>query len=626
MGISPLGRALENLAQDKSFALRGTRASDAKLLIVALDDRSLDEFPKPLMYISPELAKVVTYLHDQHAAAIGVDLLVPDSQKGRLADLAAPEGLGNLESTGRAVGTAGNVVLPLWILPDREPIRPVYEWADEFFGPWNQLGFVNLTVDPDTFVRQQQLRTVDKDGFLVPSFTLSLYAELNGLSEAWAAAESLRVGRKPIPLNSRGEMRVNYVGPPGTIPSVPFRDVLRAAETGASLDHNFDGAVVLIGVTGYGGQDWHATPYMTKSILQMLAASWSEDHPGMMSGVETHANVLATLMDRAFIVTPLWLSTPFLLAVFGAALGAAFARMSLECGAVLVVAHHVVWQAICILAFRWANWRIEMMPMLMLGVALYGSIFSLRWRWIRRMMGMVKSEAVARAMEATGRLDLRGEEREITILFADIRNFTSFSERHTAESVVKLLDGFFTAIVPIVEDHGGTVNLYMGDALMVLFGAPEPQADHASRAVATAVAIVRRVHESEPLWIALGADEFRIGVGVHTGRAVVGTVGSPRRLDYTAIGDNVNTASRIESGNKELNTEILISRATYDALSAAEIEQLTVQWNAKKLKARGKAETLDVYSCEVRPAVSVPPNERPPDAHLAAHTNGDDES
>lgn len=613
-GISPWGRELENLAQDKSFSLRGTRASQARLIIVALDDESLDEFSKPLMYMSPELATVVTYLHQREAAAIGVDLLVPESQKGRLADLASPEGIGNLESMGRAVGMAGNVVLPMWILPNRKPIRPIYEWVDAFFAPWHQLGFVNLTVDPDTYVRQQQLRTDDDEGALIPSFALSLFALSEGLSEEWAAAVTLQVDEEPIPLNSDGQMRINYVGPPGTIPSVPFRDVLSAAENGTPLTCDFRDAVVLIGFTGYGGQDWHPTPYLTKSTLEVLVTPRTEHRSGMMSGVETHANILATLMDRAFITTPPWLATPLLLAIFGVVLGAAMARISLEYGALLVVIHHVVWQVVCILAFRWASWRIEMMPMLMLGVVTYGSIFSLRWRWIRRMMGMVKSEAVARAMEATGSLELRGEVREITVLFADIRNFTTFSEQHSAESVVKLLDGFFTAIVPIVEAHGGTVNLYIGDALMVLYAAPEPQRDHASRAVATAVAMVRRVHELEPLWVELGADDFRIGVGVHTGPAVVGTVGSPRRLDYTAIGDTVNTASRIESGNKELNGEVLISRATFQALSAEDIERLATVWTARKLKAKGKSEALDVYSGDVRPRHEVLPGrgESPP--------------
>jgi adenylate cyclase len=319
----------------------------------------------------------------------------------------------------------------------------------------------------------------------------------------------------------------------------------------------------------------------------------------MMSGVEVHANVVATLMDEAFIVTPPWLSTPLLLVLFGALLGAAFARISLESGAILVVVHHVAWQAACILAFRWANWRLEAISMLMLGIVLYGSIFSLRWRWIRRMMGMVKSEAVARSMEASGSLDLRGEEREITVLFADIRNFTPFSEQHSAQNVVKLLDAFFTAVVPIVERHGGTVNLYIGDALMVLFGAPDPQPDHPARAVATAVAMVRRVHELESQWKELGADEFRIGVGVHTGKAVVGTVGSPRRLDYTAIGDTVNTASRIEAGNKELNAEILISRSTYEALHPTALPA-SVRWTAQNLKVKGKQERLQVYSADVR--------------------------
>jgi adenylate cyclase len=213
------------------------------------------------------------------------------------------------------------------------------------------------------------------------------------------------------------------------------------------------------------------------------------------------------------------------------------------------------------------------------------------------MMGMVKSEAVARALEAGGaKLDLRGEHREITVLFCDIRNFTSFSEQHSAHEVVQLLNAFFAVAVPVIETEGGTVNQYIGDAVMVIFGAPRPQPDHARRAVRAAVEVVRRVHGMADRWKELGADEFRIGVGIHTGKAVVGTVGSPRRLDYTAIGDTVNTAARLESANKELQSEVLISQATFEALPEDEKRRITAIGEPKMLSVKGKQETLVVYS------------------------------
>ena len=109
---------------------------------------------------------------------------------------------------------------------------------------------------------------------------------------------------------------------------------------------------------------------------------------------------------------------------------------------------------------------------------------------------------------------------------------------------------------------------------MVIFGAPEQQPDHAARAVRAAAEVVRRVHALADRWKELGADGFRIGIGIHTGKAVVGTVGSPRRLDYTAIGDTVNTAARLESANKELHTEVLISQATFGLLPAAEKQRI----------------------------------------------------
>jgi adenylate cyclase len=314
-----------------------------------------------------------------------------------------------------------------------------------------------------------------------------------------------------------------------------------------------------------------------------------------MSGVEVHANVVATLLDRAFIATPWFLSTPLLLLVVGGTLGAILARCGLELGLLLTAAHHLVWRGLALAAFSFTHWRIETASMLLLGVLVYGTIFAMRWRWIRRMMGMVKSEAVARALEADAKLDLRGQQRDITVLFCDVRNFTTFSEQHSPHEVVRLLNAFFAEVVPVMEAERGTVNSYIGDAVMVIFGAPRGQPDHAVRAVYAAREVLRRVHALDQYWASLGAKDFRIGIGIHTGKAVVGTVGSPRRLDYTAIGDTVNTASRIESANKELQTEALISQAVFAMLPNDEQQRIAALGEPRPLSVKGKQKTLHVY-------------------------------
>jgi adenylate cyclase len=419
-----------------------------------------------------------------------------------------------------------------------------------------------------------------------------------GRAGDWLQSPQLELQGPPIPLDSDGCLPINFVGPPHTIPAVPFWQVLQAAKGVRRVEQDWKGATVLIGMMAHSQQDQYASPYLdlNRSLLELLRSFWSPHKPEMMSGVEIHANAVATLLDRAFITTPWWLSGLLLLIIVGAALGSVLVRLSLEAGLLVTFFHHWGWKLFALLCFRHATWRVEIVPMLILGVLLYGVIFTMRWRWIRRMLGMVKSEAVARALEASGgKLDLRGEEREITALFCDVRNFTSFSEKHSPHQVVSLLNALFAVVVPEVEAEGGTVNQYLGDGMMVIFGAPQVQPDHASRAVRAAVAMLRRVADCRDRWKELGADGFRIGIGIHTGKAVVGTVGSPRRLDYTAIGDTVNTASRIEAGNKELHTDLLISEATYLALPEEHRRQIPAN-GYRLLSAKGKQEPLRVYS------------------------------
>lgn len=593
-------RVLENREQDGSFSIRGPRASTANVIVVAMDEPSLDELNKPLMFFSPELAKVIAYLHDQGAAAIGVDFLLPESDK-TMEDLRHGR-RGDVETMGQAVGQAGNVVLPEWFIAGQQPLRPPYQWYDRHLPsdrPWADLGFVDFWFDADSCLRRQELRRWDDEGFQ-PSMALALVVKARGLSQQWLSAPQLSLDGTPIPLDAEGCLPINYVGPAGSIRVVSFRDVLAAArsvrETHPHTD-SYKNAVVLIGMAVKTFQDLHLTPYSNRSILELMRSEASRPAEIQTSGVEVHANVVATLLDRAFITTPWFLATPLMLLIVGGVLGGVLARCSLEMGALMTLAHHLAWRGLAAGAFCWANWRVEMVAMLLLGVLLYGTIFAMRWRWIRRMMGMVKSEAVARALEASGaKLDLRGQQRDITVLFCDIRNFTSFSEQHSPHEVVRLLNAFFAAAVPAIEAEGGTVNQYIGDAVMVLFGAPQVQPDHAQRAVRAALEVVRRVHSLSDQWKELGAAEFRIGIGIHTGKAVVGTVGSPRRLDYTAIGDTVNTAARIESANKELHSEILISQSTFAALPENQRQRIAAAGEPKAIAVKGKQEPLRVYS------------------------------
>jgi class 3 adenylate cyclase/CHASE2 domain-containing sensor protein len=550
-------RGLEEWLQDGAFSSRGVRTTRARVVLIGLDEPSLEDLKKPMIHTSPEIAEVVSFARAQGALAIGLDFIIPKSLE-ELPELQA-EGPGDATKLGQAIKDTGNVVLAEWKLEGRW-LRPLPQWrlkALEDPGATDS-GFVNLTEDADTYVRRQQL--------LIPggaqghmNFALALFAQAQHVKKVeWDnTQETLRLDGELVPLDEDQKLRINFVGPPKTFPSLPLGQVLAAARAGQRLS-DLSGSIVIIGVTARSQQDYHATPYDNNYARSLYTGS-----AGLMAGSEIHANIIATLFDRAYITAPPWYVSVGILLLGGAMLGWIYAQLNLAWAFGVALGHHLGWKYLCFATPAYFQWRMEIVPMLMVGALLFGVIFVQRWWLLRRMLGVVKSEAIARLLENNpGELDRYGEERIVTVLFADIRNFSAYAETHAPREVVVLLNAYFTAVVPLIERHGGTLNQYMGDRIMVLFGAPLFRPDHPLQAVRAALAMVKQIHALHPQWEELGFPGLEVGIGIHTGRVVMGLVGSAQRLDYTAIGDTVTTAAQIAAKAAELGAPVLISADT----------------------------------------------------------------
>jgi adenylate cyclase len=564
--LTPVGRSLDAWFTDACFVIRGTRASQSKVVIIAIEDATLDQWKRPLPYISPELARVVRYADRQGAKTIGLDVLVPES----LSELAEiEEGIGDARLLGEAIKETNKVVLPEYYDKIHDKLRrPLRQWSVDaaLSKEEGKFGFLNLSEDDDQFIRRQLLMVGNEQTHEL-SFALALFLHSKGeRSRPTIQGADLMVGDLRVPLDSDGLMKINYVGPPESFPIVSLGAILEAESNGRPTPL-LDGATVIIGLTGAGHLDQQPTPFANGSARLVVGK------PGRQTfGSEIHANTFATLDDARFLTRPFWLWPLPWAILAGGTLGAVFMRINLTRGALVLLVSLGIVAVGGYLAFRYFGWVMSTVPLASTIALTYAVIFARRWSQLRRMMAVVKSESITRALEADPRrLDPGGELREVTALFADIRGFTTFSERcgNDPRKVVSLLNAYFEEVVPILEAEGGTVASFMGDGIMVLFGAPIYQSDHAARAVRAAIRMARTIHQNAPLWTKLECPGMKVGIGIHSGPAVIGAVGGRNRLDYTAIGDTINTASRVEGKTKTLAADILITLNTLDAIRDA---------------------------------------------------------
>ena len=319
-----------------------------------------------------------------------------------------------------------------------------------------------------------------------------------------------------------------------------------------------------------------------------------------MSGPEIHANILETLITEIFPRSvPVYLSSLYLCIVIPAsALVFYFLRPLSGLAAGTVMAGLAA--LLAFLAFK-QYWLLPTADV-QLGVLLsYMSTLGIKLTGeerekarLRKIFSRYVDDEVVEKLLASGRLpDLGGEVCHITVLFADIRNFTTISEKLTPQQVVEMLNYYLSRACDSIQTYGGTVDKFIGDAVMAVFGAPVSYPDHARRALEAALEMAKKARDLRA-WMQhhfSGNDlpEFAIGIGVHTGEAIVGNIGSLKRLEYTAIGDTVNAASRLESLTKELGWTIVASKSTIEAAPGVVTGQRIIR------QVKGRQEPVEVF-------------------------------
>lgn len=415
----PLLQGLESSTLDARFSYRETRPSGSKdhIILIDIDKDSLRKISKLRANCSPELATVVEYLNDNGngANAIGIDFLLTD-------ETTIDPKTGDPEALGRAVRNAGNVVLPQYHDPEDGWQRPSKLWLLNEHRQDTELGFINLTEDDDQFVRRQQLLTHDGTEN-VTQFAFALFiCGQKPEKNLRADGDKLWLDNDQIPLDSEQRLRINFVGPPGTFVTKSFQDIYDRAQRKEQLLDQFRGSIVIIGVSGQ--EDAHPTPYSN-----LIIPRFSRENARLMSGMELHANIIATLADRDFITTPFWLAPLPLLVTFGVLMGIGFAHLGLKWGTVLACGLPFAWSFFCMSVFAYYNWWIEISSVVLLNFLTY-AVTSIYCRDLKVTIAKIKTARkikilflAANPLQTTPlRLDEEVREIEAKIRAADYRD------------------------------------------------------------------------------------------------------------------------------------------------------------------------------------------------------------
>ena len=474
----------------------------------------------------------------------------------------------------------------------------ISKFPNEYFNAVKYAGSVNINQDYDGYLRRyDSVVTVNKNYY--PSLALRMYMLMNNTNKVTLNRNNLLVEDTGliIPTDTSAAGVQNFIryykkhsGSEYThkkysaIDIIDSLDNIKKGERPIIDPSELNDKIVFVGANARGAglalEDALPTP-----ILQR--------HPG----VDIQATNLDNLINNEFIKQTTLKQDLFIIVLLSISAFIIISRLSIFKSILLLIGIGLAYFIFTIICYRNGVAPNVITP---LAIQLVTMIFGYSYKFIqegrnkekiKNAMGKYLSQDIMQnVVQNIDDIKLGGKKANVTVLFADIRGFTSMSEKMTAEEVSVILNEYFSEIEPIITKYNGVINKFIGDAVMAIFGEPIQDINHPQNAVKCACEMLKKVDQLQDKWLFEGKPKIEIGIGINTGEAFVGNIGSEKRLEYTVIGDMVNLASRIESYNKVYKTNMLISSSTYsyvsDIVDVIKIADVTI---------RGKAKKMDIY-------------------------------
>jgi adenylate cyclase len=547
------------------------------IVIVALDEKSLEEYGR-WPWSRTLTASLVRAVSAGHPRAIGIDIFFSE-----------PESPAADAALASAIKAAGNVVLPVAFSDVAQgTAHPTAEqndllWDAAFMEvksvagiPWKQwavqgarplppraeiaraaaaLGHVSSHPDMDGVMRWEILALKHGDD-AYPSLALQIARLATGMRQedlGLYGGSNIRFGERFIPTDLSNRVLINYYGAEGSFPYVSAADLM----SGRVKAELLAGKVVLIGTSALATYDQKISPF-------------SADMPG----VEKNATVVENILANRFMSKSPGVIELAVILVTAILLTLLLPRLSARSGVIVgfsLMGSYLVAAEITCLEGVWLS---LIYPMGTMGIILAAQTVSKllfeekQSRQIRAMFSSYVTERLVNEMIRNPDMaQLGGQKREITVLFSDIKSFTTYSENHQPEEVVAILNEYLGAMTDIVLKWEGILDKFIGDAIVVFWGAPMKQEDHAERAVRCALEMQERLDQLRRKWEAEGKSPLASGIGLNTGEAIVGNIGAQgKKMDYTVIGDHVNLGARVEGLTRRYDARILMTEYTLEKL------------------------------------------------------------